>query len=329
MRATTRVANHDRSYPDGRWAVRMDDTDTYHLQAAARELEAHLLHEQARHLADVRALLADLHQRDGVAVEDATLDAQAEQLAAQDRGERFLAELATRIHPGSELGELAAGLDDHALGVWREAAASLVEGCPPSLVHLRWQVEEEQRGELRGHAHQVRTEHQLRGLLRDVGLVGRWWRRGRVAELRGRLADCRQRRERAERRLAYLDAKLLVIQRTEQARGAWLAGAREVLTRGVAALGVLEDRAARPAAPPALPSGAPMVGALAAPPSSHRPPPRPPGRRCRPPGWSAADAPTRDRNRQRDAREGATSTTDPKQAHAPPDPTPTATKGGR
>src|SRR6266540_3170345 len=199
MRATTRVANHDRSYPDGRWAVRMDDTDTYHLQAAARELEAHLLHEQARHLADVRALLADLHQRDGVAVEDATLDAQAEQL-----------------------------------------------------------------GELRGHAHQVRTEHQLRGLLRDVGLVGRWWRRGRVAELRGRLADCRQRRERAERRLAYLDAKLLVIQRTEQARGAWLAGAREVLTRGVAALGVLEDRAARPAAPPALPSGAPMDGALAA-----------------------------------------------------------------
>src|SRR6266545_2474244 len=283
MRATTRVANHDRSYPDGRWAVRMDDTDTYHLQAAARELEAHLLHEQARHLADVRALLADLHQRDGVAVEDATLDAQAEQLAAQDRGERFLAELATRIHPGSELGELAAGLDDHALGVWREAAASLVEVCPPSLVHLRWQV----------------------------------------AEVRGRLADCRQRRERAERRLAYLDAKLLVIQRTEQARGAWLAGAREVLTRGVAALGVLEDRAARPAAPPALPSGAPMVGALAAPPSSHRPPPRPPGRRCRPPGWSAADAPTRDRNRQRDAREGATSTTDPKQAHAPPDPTPT------
>jgi hypothetical protein len=242
MRWGTSIVDHHRSYPHGQAAVRVDDTDTDQLRAAARELEAHLLHEQARHLAEVRSLLAELHQRDGVAVEDAALDAQAEQVAAQERGERFLAELASRLHPDSELLTLVRRLEDHALGVWREAAASLVEVCPPSLLHLRWRVEEEQRAELRSHAHLVRTEGHLGAQRRRLGLIGWVWHRGRVVGLRDELADCRRRRERSGRRLAHLDAKLQVIDHTEHARAAWITQAREVLTRDLAAAEILAER---------------------------------------------------------------------------------------
>jgi hypothetical protein len=37
----------------------VDDSDTYRLEAAARELEALVLYEQARRLAEVRELLAE------------------------------------------------------------------------------------------------------------------------------------------------------------------------------------------------------------------------------------------------------------------------------
>jgi hypothetical protein len=240
MREETALADHPRSYPDGPPAVRVDDTDQLH--AAARELEALALHEQARHLAQVHATLAELYRRDGVQITDAELDAQADDLALLERGDRFLQDVATRLHPDSELLALARQVDDHGLGVWREAAGSLVDDCPPSLAHLRWRVEEEQRAELRSNAHLVRTEARLGGLLRRLGLVGRWWRRRRAAELAGQLADCRVRRERSARRLAQLDAKLQVIDNTEHARSAWIGQAREVLVRGVAAAQVLAER---------------------------------------------------------------------------------------
>jgi hypothetical protein len=238
VNATTPFPYH----PDDRLSLPVEDSDAYQLVAAARELEAHLLYEQARHLADVRALLTELYERDGVAVEDAMLDAQAEDVACQERGERFLHELATRLHPGTDLLELARQLDDHALRVWREAAASLVEVCPPSLAQLRWRVEEEQRAELRSHAHLVRTEATLGVQWRRLELTVRWWCRGPAAKLRDELSDCRRRRERSGRRLAHLDAKLQVIDRAEHASNAWIAQAREVLTRGLAAAQVLADR---------------------------------------------------------------------------------------
>jgi hypothetical protein len=240
MRWGTTIADHPESYPHGPPAVRVDDTDQLH--AAARELEALALHEQARHLAEVHATLAELHARDGVQITDAELDAQADYLALLERGDRFLQDVATRLHPGTDLLELARRVDDHGLGVWREAAGSLVDDCPPSLVHLRWRVEEEQRAELRSHAQLVRREAQLGTQLGRLGLVGRWWRRRRAAELAGQLVDCRRRRERSARRLAHLDAKLQVIDNTEHARAAWVTQAREVLVRGVAAAQVLAER---------------------------------------------------------------------------------------
>jgi hypothetical protein len=267
MRWGTTIVDHPESYPDHPPAVRTDDIDQ--LQAAVRELEAVALHEQARHLAELHATLAELYQRDGVQIADAALDAQADELALLERGDRFLQDVASRLHPDGDLLALARQVDDHGLRVWREAASSLVDDCPPSLVHLRWQVEEEQRAELRSHAHLVRTEARFGGLLRRLGLVGRWWRRGRAAELRAELAECRRRRERSARRLAHLDAKLQVIDNTEHARAAWIAQAREVLVRGVAAAQVLAERqaqhrdgeqAARPAWP-AVPDGGGLPGA--------------------------------------------------------------------
>jgi len=239
---TRPIADHPRSYPANEPAVRVDDTDTYQLQAAAGELEALLLHERQRQVADTRARLVELYARDGAQVEDADLNAQAEDVAALERGDRFLQELATQLQPSGELLERAAGLDDHALGVWREAAASLADDCPPALARFRWRVEEDQRGELLSHAQLTRTEVQLDGQHRRLGVAGRLWRRRRVAELRSQLGDCRTRREWSQRRLAYLDAKLQVIEATTQARTAWIAGAREVLVRGVAAAQVLDDR---------------------------------------------------------------------------------------
>jgi hypothetical protein len=223
--------------------VQVDDTGTFQLRVAARELEALALHEQARHLAELHATLAERYRRDGVQIADAELDAQADHLALLERGDRFLQEVATRLHPDGELLELARQVDDHGLGVWREAAGSLVDDCPPSLAHLRWRVEERQRAELRSHAHLVRTEAQLSGLRRRLGLVGRrWWHRQRAVELAGQLAECRRRRERSQQRLAHLDAKLQVIDHTEHARAAWIAQALEVLSRGVAAAQVLAER---------------------------------------------------------------------------------------
>jgi hypothetical protein len=240
MRWGTTIVDHPESYPHGPPAVRVDDTDE--LQAAARELEALALHEQARHVAQVHATLAELYRRDGVQITAAELEAQADDLALLERGDRFLQDVATRLHPPSELLALARQVDDQGLGVWREAAGSLVDDCPPSLAQLRWRVEEEQRAELRSHAHLVRTEAQLDTQLRRLGLVGRPWRGQRARELAGRLAECRVQRERSARRLAHLDAKLRVIDNTERARAAWITRAREVLVRGVAAAQVLAER---------------------------------------------------------------------------------------
>jgi hypothetical protein len=261
MRWGTSIVDQPRSYPHGPPAVRVDDTDTNQLQAATHELEALVLHEQACHLGDVRALLVELYERDGIAVDDGLLDAQAQEVAAQERGERFLQELATHLHPGGELLGLARELDDHALGVWRETAASLVDEAPPSLGHLRWRVEEEQRAELRTHAHLVRAEAQLDGEHRRLGPVGRWWQHDRVVGLRRELADYRRRRERSGRRLAHLDAKLQVIDRSEHARAAWIAQAREVLIRGLAAAQILTECQKPNAVEPAVADGSVRLGA--------------------------------------------------------------------
>jgi hypothetical protein len=235
------LADHPRSYSAHHQAVRVDDTDSWLLAAAARELEAHLLFERARQVADARAVLATLYAGDGVAVEDAVLDAQAEGVARLERADRFLQELAAYLQPDAEVLQQAADADDHTLLVWEEAAASLAEECPPTLTHLRWQIEETRRGELRSHAQLVRAETQLAARLRRFGLARRLWYRRHLTVLAGQLADCRRRRQQAERRLALLEAKLRVIEATEQARMVWIAQAREVLLRGVAAAQVLAD----------------------------------------------------------------------------------------
>jgi hypothetical protein len=240
--STQPIADHPRSYRANDPAVRVDDTETYQLQAAVGELNALLLHERQRQVADARALLVELYDRDGVQVEDADLDAQAEDVARLEHGDQFLDVLATELYPGAALLGLARQLDDHALRVWREAAASLAGDCPPTLARFRWRVEEVQRGELRGHAQLARAETQLHAEVRRLGVAGRLWRRRQVAELRSQLGDCRTRREWSQRRLAYLDAKLQVIEATTQARAAWITDAREVLVRGVAAVQVLDDR---------------------------------------------------------------------------------------
>jgi hypothetical protein len=223
--------------------IKLDDTDTYQLYSAARELEAHLLFQQARKAADVRALLVELYERDGIQVEHSVVDAEAEDVFLQERADRFLQELTSRIRPDTELLVLAGQLDDDALGVWREAAASLVEDLPPSFLHLRERVEEERRAELRSRGHLVRTEAQLGARLARFGLLGRLLlHRGEVVDLRSKVTNCQQLGNRSEQRLGWLKAKLEVIDRAERARAAWMADVHEVLARGLAATRVLTQR---------------------------------------------------------------------------------------
>jgi hypothetical protein len=109
------------------------------------------------------------------------------------------------------------------------------------MTDLCWLVEETQRSELRGHAQLVQAETQLAARLRRFGLARWLWHRRHHTVLRAQLGDCRRRRQQAERRLGLLDAKLAVIEATERARTAWIAQARDVLVRGVAAARVLAD----------------------------------------------------------------------------------------
>jgi signal transduction protein with GAF and PtsI domain len=95
---------------------------------------------------------------------------------------------------------------------------------------------------LRRHAQLVRAQTQLAGRLGRFGVARRLWHRRHLGMLSAQLADCRRHREQAERRLAVLEAKLQVIAATEQARTIWIAQAREVLVRGVAAARVLADQ---------------------------------------------------------------------------------------
>jgi hypothetical protein len=129
MRDDPARADHHRSYPDGPPAVRVDITDTDQLQAAARELETLALHEQARHLAEVWATLAEVYRRDGVQITDAELEAQADHLALLERGDRFLKDVATRLHPTASCWRWLARWTTTALGcggrppaVWWTAA---------------------------------------------------------------------------------------------------------------------------------------------------------------------------------------------------------------
>jgi hypothetical protein len=236
------IADHLRSNPGNQTVIRVEDTDTYLLYAAALDLETHRSQEEACRVADARQLLAELYGRDGMAIDSTTLDTQAEDVAAQERADRFLLEIQARIQPDAELLELAGQLDDHALGVWLEAAASLVDDCPPSYLHVQGRVEEERRGELRGHAHLLRTEAALGAAFGRFSLGARLWNRRKVAELRSKLTTNGTLRHRSEERLAFLDAKLSVIDRAEQARLSWLADAHDELARGLAAAQVLAGR---------------------------------------------------------------------------------------
>jgi hypothetical protein len=245
MRTWTTTTGPDRPHPDaaGR-ALAVDDADTYGLRAAARELAAQVLYERSRRVWEVRVLLADLAERDGSEADQARLDAEAEATADAERVERFLAELAVRLQPDGELLAQAAGLDDHALWVCREAAGSLVDACPASLAHLRPRVVDEQRAELRARAHLLRERIILARELRGLRLLQRC-RRSALAEGRAELASCDRRLRTCEARLAALGAKLQVITAAERARDAWIAGGHRALARGVAATRTLAARAER------------------------------------------------------------------------------------
>lgn len=221
----------------------LDDTDTYLLASVADELATDIDCERARHVADVRILLREQHAAEGVDLGDRELDALAEQIVADEQAEAFLRELCGRLRPDADVLELAALLNDNALSVWREAARSLVEVCPPSFSHLRLPVEEERRAELRTHDHLVRAEAQIGAILRSFGWFARLRHRAEVAERRSELLTCWQLRARSKARLVRLNAKIEAIAWADQARSAWLLEAHDVLVRGVAAVEVLQARA--------------------------------------------------------------------------------------
>jgi hypothetical protein len=193
--------------------------------------------ERATRLADARRLLAEQAQADGEQVSDGELDRRAAEVCRQDRRERFAAELVTRIVPDPATLDHAQQQDNHALRLWAEVATSLAEEFPPSLSHLRMDIEEELRAEQRTHASLARR-------LAALSVRRSRWRRAAAASeslvaeqerVQAQLGVCAE-------RLATLDAELRAIGRRDEQRAGWFRDTRDLLARGVAAMHVLEAR---------------------------------------------------------------------------------------
>jgi hypothetical protein len=193
--------------------------------------------EQAARLADTRRLMAEHAHHDGEPVADGELDRRVVQVCLEDGRERFAAELVARVVPDPATLDQARQQDDDTLRRWVGVATSLAEEFPPSLSHLRVDLEEELRAEQRTQA----------SLARQLGALpvrrSRWqWPRSGLASL----ADEQERVEAqlgvCAERLAMLDAELQAVGRREQQRAGWFRDAHHLLARGVAAMHVLEVR---------------------------------------------------------------------------------------
>ena len=269
MREDPALADHHRSYPDGPPAVRVDTpTPTSSRPPPPANLRHWRCTSRLATWPRCGPHSAELYRRDGIQITDAEVEAQADHLALLERGDRFLKDVATRLHPDGELLALARQVDDHGLGVWREAAGSLVDDCPPSLVHLRWRIEEEQRAELRSHAQLLRREAQLGTSAASLGSGG-----AVVAPPAGRrVGEPAGRLPRAAGAVGAAPwpsgAKLQVMENTERARAAWEWQTREVLVRGVAATQVLVERRTGPGRPSSLTTASGPVRGRDPPPTS-------------------------------------------------------------
>jgi len=157
---------------------------------AEQALDAQVECEQARRLADARAVLADQARQDGEELTDTELDRRAEEVCYQERREGFAAELVARAVPDPETVALACELDGHVLRLWLDVATSLADELPPSLQRFSAQVATDRRAEQHTRAELVRADADA-ALRRRV--LGRWawlWRRGALAGVRAEQRTC-------------------------------------------------------------------------------------------------------------------------------------------
>ncbi len=208
------------------------------VQAALDECDALLARRAQRRLDDARALLSELAERDGEALDPVRLEAEAERACEQEDQERLAAELRRLVTPDPTVVRQARARSDQALGRCCQAAVDVLATLPRSLDEFAPEAGRRYAAERAVRDGLAKREAEATPLLEAAG----WWRR---RALRRELAGLYRDRQAAEQRLHLTAARLAAVRARQVQRTAWLArpDVAGVLAAGTAALRELAARA--------------------------------------------------------------------------------------
>jgi len=214
------------------------DADPDAVQAALDEFDALLARRAQRRRADARAMLSELAERDGEALDPVRLEAEAERACEQEDQERLAAELHRLVTPDPTTVCQARARSDQALERCCQAAVDVLATLPRSLDEFAPEAGRRYAAERAVRDGLAKREAEATPLLEAAG----WWRR---RALRRELAGLYRDRQAAEQRLHLTAARLAAVRARQVQRTAWLArpDVAGVLAAGTAALRELAARA--------------------------------------------------------------------------------------
>lgn len=208
------------------------------VQACLDEFDALLARRAQRRLADARALLSELAERDAEPLDRVRLEEEAERACEQEEQERLAAELRRLVTPDANAVRQARDRGDQALERCCQAAVNVLATLPRSLDEFAPEAERRYAAERAVRDGLAKREAEATRLLKAAG----WWRR---RALRRELASLHRDRQAADERLRTAAARRAAVRVREGQRAGWLArpDVAAVLTAGVVALRELAARA--------------------------------------------------------------------------------------
>jgi hypothetical protein len=217
------------------------DADPDAVQACLDELDAVLARRAQRRLADARALLSELAERDGEPLDPVRLEAEAERVCEQEEQERLAAELRRLVTPDPAAARQARARSDQALGRCCQAAVDVLATLPRSLEEFAPEAERRHAAERAVRDGLAKREAEVAQLIEQA----RGRRLARRRALRRELAGLHRDRRASEERLRPAAARLAAVRALQAQRAGWLArpDVAGVLAAGAAALRELAARA--------------------------------------------------------------------------------------
>jgi hypothetical protein len=211
------------------------------VQAALDEFDALLARRAQRRLADARAMLSELAERDGEPLDPVRLEAEAEWACEQEEQERLAAELRRLTTPDPTAARQARAHSDQALERCCQAAVDVLATLPRSLDEFAPEAEGRRAAERAVRDGLARREAEAARLLEEA----RGRRLARRRALRRELARVHRDRQATEQRLQVAAARLAAVRVRQAQRAGWLArpDVAGVLAAGAAALRELAARA--------------------------------------------------------------------------------------